>query len=288
MQVDGINGFKSMQVFVLANCLLTGIIPPWLQGLLNINLLDLSWNKLNGNIPPWLGNLKDLFYLDLSNNSFSEVLPMSFTQMRSLISINGLNEQSPREGLPLFFKKNSTSKVLQYNQVSSFLPSLRLSNNLLVGPILSSFGHLVNLHVLDLSCNNFSGPIPYELSNMSNLEMLNLAYNDLNGSIPSSLTKLNFLSEFDVLYNNLSGDIPTGVSSQLFQMRILQAILGSALYGTPVINRCNQRMNTNTSTPRHVYFKTNHTHHGGSRIFWGAADGLECTVFCKVLEVCVF
>ena len=130
--------------------------------------------------------------------------------MRSLISTNGLSEKSPTEDLPLFIKKNSTGAGLQYNQVSSFPPSLILSSNLLAGPILSGFGHLVKLHVLDLSWNNFSGPIPYELSGMSSLEVLNLAHNNLNGSIPSSLTKLNFLSKFDVSYNNLSGAIPTG------------------------------------------------------------------------------
>ncbi|KAJ1273422.1 hypothetical protein BS78_06G279200 [Paspalum vaginatum] len=210
MPVDGINGFRSMQVFVLANCLLTGIIPPWLQGMESLNVLDISWNRLNGNIPPWLGKLNNLFYIDLSNNSFTGELPVSFTQMRSLISTNGSSEQSPTEDLPLFVKKNSTGKGLQYNQVSSFPPSLILSNNLLVGPILSSFGHLVKLHVLDLSWNNFSGPIPDELSNMSSLEVLNLAHNDFNGTIPSSLTKLNFLSKFDVSYNNLTGDVPTG------------------------------------------------------------------------------
>lgn len=210
MPVDGISGFKSMQVLVLANCLLTGIIPPWLQSLENLNVLDISWNKLNGNIPPWLGKLNNLFYIDLSNNSFTGELPVSFTQMRSLISTNGSSEQLPTGDFPFFIKKNSTGKGLQYNQVSSFPPSLILSNNLLVGPILSSFGHLVKLHVLDLSWNNFSGPIPEELSNMSSLEVLDLAHNDLNGTIPSSLTKLNFLSKFDVSYNNLTGDVPTG------------------------------------------------------------------------------
>ena len=97
-------------------------------------MLDISWNKLNGNIPPWLGKLDNLFYIDLSNNSFSGELPMSFTQMRSLISTNGSSERSPTEDLPLFIKRNSTGKGLQYNQVSSFPPSLILSNNLLVTP----------------------------------------------------------------------------------------------------------------------------------------------------------
>jgi Leucine-rich repeat (LRR) protein len=211
MPVDDINGFKGMKVLVLANCLLTGTIPPWLQTLESLLVLDISWNKFNGNIPPWLGKLNNVFYIDMSNNSFTGELPVSFTQMWSLVSSKVSREQSPTEDLQIFIKKkNSTGKGLQYNQVSSFPPSLILSNNLLVGPIWSSFGHLVKLHVLDLSWNNFSGPIPNELSNMSSLEVLNLAHNSLNGTIPSSLTKLNFLSKFDVSYNNLTGDIPTG------------------------------------------------------------------------------
>uniref|UniRef100_A0A0E0KWM7 non-specific serine/threonine protein kinase n=1 Tax=Oryza punctata TaxID=4537 RepID=A0A0E0KWM7_ORYPU len=210
--MDGIEGFKRMQVLVLANCALLGTIPRWLQSLKSLSVLDISWNNLHGEIPPWLGNLDSLFYIDLSNNSFSGELPASFTQMKSLISSNGSSGQASTGDLQLFIKKNSTStgKGLQYNQLSSFPSSLILSNNKLVGPILPAFGHLVKLHVLDLGFNNFSGPIPDELSNMSSLEILDLAHNDLSGSIPSSLTKLNFLSKFDVSYNNLSGDVPTG------------------------------------------------------------------------------
>ncbi|CAM0902431.1 unnamed protein product [Alopecurus aequalis] len=210
MPMDGIKGFKSMQVFVLANCALSGVIPPWLQTLESLSVLDISWNKLHGNIPQWLGSLNNLFYIDLSNNSFTGELPESFTRMRGLISSNGSSEQASTVYIPLFVKKNSTGKGLQYNQVSSFPPSLVVSNNMLAGPVWPAFGHLVKLHVLDLSWNNFTGRIPDELSSMSSLEVLNLAHNDLSGSIPSSLTELNFLSQFDVSYNNLAGDIPTG------------------------------------------------------------------------------
>jgi Leucine-rich repeat (LRR) protein len=197
-------------VLVLANCALSGMIQPWMQNLESLRVLDLSWNKLNGNIPPWLGILNNLFYLDLSNNSFSGELPKSLTQMKSLISSNYPREDASSEDFPLFMKNNSTNKGLQYNHVSSFPPSLILSNNFLVGPVLPGLGHLVDLHLLDLSWNNFSGHIPDELSNMSSLEVLNFAQNDLSGSIPSSLTNLNFLSKFDVSYNNLTGEIPTG------------------------------------------------------------------------------
>uniref|UniRef100_A0ACD5YAE2 Uncharacterized protein n=1 Tax=Avena sativa TaxID=4498 RepID=A0ACD5YAE2_AVESA len=210
MPMDGIKGFKTMQVLVLANCALSGTIPPWLQSLESLNVLDISWNKLHGNIPQWLGSLNNLFYIDLSNNSFTGQLPESFTRMRGLISSNGSSEQASTANVPLFVKKNSTGKGLQYNQVSSFPPSLMVSNNLLSGPVWPGFGRLVKLHQLDLKWNNFSGGIPDELSNMSSLEVLNLAHNHLNGSIPSSLTELNFLSQFDVSYNNLAGDIPAG------------------------------------------------------------------------------
>jgi hypothetical protein len=209
MPVDSLSGFKSLQVLVLANCALSGTIQPWLQTMESLRVLDISWNRLNGKIPLWLGNLNNLFYIDLSNNSFSGELPKSFTQMNSLISSTYSREHASIKDLPLFIKKNSAAKGLQYNYVSSFPPSLILCNNLLLGPVLPGLGYLVDLHVLDLSCNNFSGRIPDELSNMSSLEVLNFSHNDLNGTIPSSLTKLNFLSKFDVSYNNLTGDIPT-------------------------------------------------------------------------------
>lgn len=208
--MDGISGFQSLQVLVLANCALSGMIQPWLQNSKNLRVLDISWNKLSGPIPPWLGNLNNLFYIDLSRNSFSGELPESFTQMKSLISSAYSSEHASIEDLPLFIKKNPAGNSLQYNRVVSFPPSLILSNNLLVGPVLPGLGHLVYLHVLDLSWNKFSGGIPDELSSLENLEELNLTHNYLSGSIPTSLTKLSFLSKFDVSYNNLTGDIPTG------------------------------------------------------------------------------
>ncbi|KAI5009748.1 hypothetical protein ZWY2020_011885 [Hordeum vulgare] len=112
LPMDGISGFKSLQVLVLAHCALSGRIPPWLQNLESLRVLDLSWNKLNGTIPLWLGNLNNLFYVDLSNNSFSGELPESFTQLKSLLSSNYSNEHASIEGFPLF-KKNSADKAIE-------------------------------------------------------------------------------------------------------------------------------------------------------------------------------
>ncbi|KAL6633942.1 hypothetical protein ACP70R_026613 [Stipagrostis hirtigluma subsp. patula] len=210
LPMSGIHGFHSIQVFVIANSHLSGPIPPWLANFTQLRVLDLSWNQLVGNIPAWIGDLEFLFYVDLSNNSLTGGIPESLSSMKSLLTCNISQQSTENDYFPFFIKRNKTSKGLRYNQVSSFPPSLVLSHNKLIGPILPGFGSLKNLHVLDLSNNHISGIIPGELSSMSSLESLDLSHNNLTGSIPSSLTKLNFLSSFSVAYNNLNGTIPSG------------------------------------------------------------------------------
>ncbi|KAJ1702334.1 hypothetical protein LUZ63_002113 [Rhynchospora breviuscula] len=168
LPVEGINGFKSIEFFVIASCPLYGIVPPWIEQLTKLKVLDLSWNLLNGSIPPWIGDLENLFYLDLSNNSFTGELPVSLTTTKGLISDNS-SQQLTQTDFPFYVKRNTTGKGLQYNRISSFPPSLYLGHNCLTGPILPSFGNLKNIHIFDLSYNRLSGTIPDELS-VSNLE----------------------------------------------------------------------------------------------------------------------
>ncbi|XWS28040.1 hypothetical protein CRYUN_Cryun25bG0031600 [Craigia yunnanensis] len=206
-----VSGFESLTVLALGNCALKGQIPDWLSGCGKLEVLDLSWNHLNGSIPPWIGQMEKLFYLDFSNNSLTGEIPKSLTELKSLISSNcSLSTLSSSAGIPLYVKRNQSASGLQYNQLSSFPPSLYLSNNRLNGTILLEIGLLKQLHVLDLSRNNITGVIPISMSNMENLEVLDLSYNDLHGSIPQSFSKLTFLSKFSVAYNHLQGVIPTG------------------------------------------------------------------------------
>ncbi|KAL7184853.1 hypothetical protein ACSBR2_026906 [Camellia fascicularis] len=79
-------GFKNLKAFFIGNCRLTGVFPQWLRGLTNLQLLDLSWNRLDGAILPWFGNFEFLFYVDLSNNSFTEEIPKNLTGLKCLIS----------------------------------------------------------------------------------------------------------------------------------------------------------------------------------------------------------
>lgn len=210
LPIDGITGFKSIKVFAIASCPLYGVVPPWIADWTTLKVLDLSWNQLNGSIPSWIGDLENLFYLDLSNNSLTGELPVSLTTMKGLISGNSSQQSTKTDDFPFYVKRNTSGQGLQYNQISSFPPSLYLLHNLLTGPILPGFGNLKNVHIFDLSYNRISGTIPDELSGMSSLEIMDLSNNNLTGSIPSTLVNLNFLSSFDVSYNNLSGSIPTG------------------------------------------------------------------------------
>ncbi|XP_074566257.1 phytosulfokine receptor 1-like [Curcuma longa] len=209
MPINGIKGFEKMELLVIANCALRGYIPSWLAELSELRVLDISWNHLSGTIPAWIGKLDNLFYVDLSNNSLYGELPNSLAQMKGLMAGSKSLQVASME-LPFYIKRNSSTKALQYNQVSNFPSSLILSYNMLSGQILSGFGNLVELHVLDLSWNNLSGKIPEQLSEMTSLECLDLSHNDLTGSIPNSLSNLNFLSKFDVSHNNLVGSVPIG------------------------------------------------------------------------------
>ncbi|KAI3728284.1 hypothetical protein L6452_16918 [Arctium lappa] len=209
--------FKALKALVIANCRLTGGIPAWLNGLTDLQLLDLSWNHLTGSIPAYLGDFKSLFYLDLSNNSLSGEIPKNLTQLPSLIS-REISLEEPSPDFPFFKKRNISGRglPLQYNQIMSFPPSLDLSSNFLTGPIWAEFGNLKKLHVLDLKHNNLSGTIPGSLSGMRSIENMDLSYNDLSGTIPPSLVNLSFLSKFNVAYNNLRGSIPDGGQFQTF------------------------------------------------------------------------
>ncbi|KAL5208338.1 hypothetical protein ABZP36_032773 [Zizania latifolia] len=205
-----IAGFDNIEVLVIANCELHGTIPPWLAGLRKLKVLDLSWNILTGPIPPWLGEFDRLFYLDISNNSLQGGIPGRLTQMPALITGGDGNYEAPVQDFPFFIRPNSSMRGRQYNQVSSFPPSLVLAHNNLTGGIPPALGALTRVHVVDLSWNELSGPIPPELSGMSSIESLDMSHNALSGTIPASLTRLSFLSHFDVAYNNLSGDVPVG------------------------------------------------------------------------------
>ncbi|KAG6689315.1 phytosulfokine receptor 2 [Carya illinoinensis] len=222
-----VSGFENLMILALGNCALKGQIPSWLLSCRKLQVLDLSWNYLNGSVPPWIGQMESLFYLDFSNNSLTGELPKSLTELKSLIYLNcSAPIRTASTGIPLYVKRNQSANGLQYNQASSFPPSIYLSNNRISGIIFPEIGRLKELHVLDLSRNNITGTIPSSISEMGNLEVLDLSYNNLYGSIPPSFSKLTFLSKFSVAYNHLRGAIPSGTQFSSFPNSSFEGNLG--------------------------------------------------------------
>ena len=145
---------------------LSGVIPPELGNLSNLQGLDLSYNQLSGNIPPKLGSLSNLQYLNLgANHQLSGIIPSEFGNLSNL------------QGLYLY-------SIYQ-----------------LIGAIPAELGKLSNLQFLNLSDNQLSGTIPTELGKLSNLQRLDLAHNQLSGNIPTELGNLSNLQDLNLNTN---------------------------------------------------------------------------------------
>ena len=155
---------------------LSGVIPPELGNLTNLERLYLPVNDLSGAIPPELGNLTNLGYLALDVNNLSGAIP---SELGNLANLGWLD--------------------LMANDLSGAIPP--------------ALGDLANLWFLRLWINDLSGVIPPELGNLTNLLLLNLARNELSGSIPPELGDLARLDELNLADNALTGAIPPGLGN---------------------------------------------------------------------------
>ena len=102
---------------------LSGSLPPELDNLSSLKILDLYGNQLSGNIPPEIGNLTSLQKLNLVENQLSGSIP---AEMGNL----------------------------------STLQELRMDTNQLSGSIPSELGNLSNLRILRMPWNDLSGSLP--------------------------------------------------------------------------------------------------------------------------------
>ncbi|KAG6632839.1 hypothetical protein CIPAW_12G006600 [Carya illinoinensis] len=145
-----------LKIIELSNCSLyklTSNIPKFLLVQHELNMINLSHNKLNGSFPNLLvENNTRLRVLDLRNNFFVGQLylpTLIHTHMFWMdVSANHLDGKLP-ENIGKIFPN---------------LVYLNLSNNNLEGNLPSSIGGMLYLEVLDFSSNNFSGEVPRGLN----------------------------------------------------------------------------------------------------------------------------
>ncbi|MDE2784701.1 MAG: Ig-like domain-containing protein [Gemmatimonadota bacterium] len=222
---------------------LSGVIPPELGNLANLERLDLGWNRFGGEIPAILGQLSDLRILNLRGNALSGSIPAELGGLAMLgelnLSRNELTGSIPPElgelanlthlwlddnllSGPVPLELTDLNRLawlnLERNQLTGRIPSefgdlgaveyIGLADNQLVGAIPPELGGLRRLSELHLSGNHLAGPIPEQLGGLASLQRLRLSGNDLTNSIPPELGGLADLTMLDLTGNQLSGSIP--------------------------------------------------------------------------------
>ena len=164
----GDSGVKTLE---LGDSELTGVIPPELGQLSQLEWLSLYNNGLRGMIPPELGQLSQLEWLDLSGNVLIGTIPPALGRL-------------------------------------SQLEWLDLGGNVLIGTIPPGLSQLTALRGLYLYGNQLIGTIPLELSQLTVLRGLRLDDNGLTGVIPPALGRLTELEELNLDGNALIGCAP--------------------------------------------------------------------------------
>ncbi|KAG7994245.1 hypothetical protein I3843_01G048800 [Carya illinoinensis] len=215
-----------LKVLQMTNCSLNKLasnIPTFLLDQHELEVIDLSYNKLKGSFPNWLvENNTRLKGLELRDNFFMGHLHFQLQQHTYMSRMDVSN--------------NQMAGKLQEN-IGKMYPNLNylnLSHNHFEGNLPSSIGDMTILEALDLSFNEFSGEIPRELaSNASQVMDLNLAFNNFHGQIlleqlkfastlqmsgnqftsilPMVNSTYSSLSYLDISQNDISGVIPKGL-----------------------------------------------------------------------------
>ncbi|XP_071687111.1 uncharacterized protein [Rutidosis leptorrhynchoides] len=188
------NGF--IDKLDLSNMNLTGNISQDIQNFHHLSFLNISSNKFDSILPTSFANLTSLVTIDVSQNNFIGEFPFGFGKSANFLkTINGSSNNF--EGLLPEYLANVTS-----------LETIDFSGSFFVGTIPKSYKNLKNLKFLGLSGNNLTGPIPPEIGQLLSLEVIIIGYNEFEGSIPAEIGNLANLQYLDLAVGSLSGPIP--------------------------------------------------------------------------------
>jgi len=211
--INDVTNMISMTHLYLSQNLFSGLIPPELSQLTNLELLSLFDNRFTGYIPLELSQLTRLETLLLDENELSGSIPdllfSKYTEMTDLrFNSNNLDSKIP----------SSIGKMTKLN-------ILNLQKNDFTGTIPSDLGNLVKLKELYLDENDLSGAMPTELGNLkSNMILLDLSSNGLVGRIPTELGRLTKLSTLFLHRNLLNAPTGSGIPTELGELTQLTSL----------------------------------------------------------------
>ena len=141
-----------LEVFVVQNNDLSGIVPSEVGNWKKLKEIDLSQNGFRGDLPTQIGSLSDLKVFDVSNNKFSGSLPSELGQLKKCEKV--------------FFEGND---------LDSFLPI--------------EIGDLKEVKTLKGGSNKFTS-LPTELGKLKSAEFISFQNCSISGSIPTELGNL--------------------------------------------------------------------------------------------------
>lgn len=202
--------------------------------------LRLRSNEFSGDIPLQICQLSSLMVLYVANNRLSGTIPHCLNNITAMV-LNNASQSGQFSiittvagviftvGLQLLAKGNE----LNY---PTYLHTVDLSNNHLLGKIPVEVFRLIALQSLNLSQNQLVGTILEEIGNMKQLQSLDFSNNKLSGEIPQSMSALSFLEVLNLSFNNFRGQIPIGTQLQSFPA--LSYIGNPELCGAPLIKNC--------------------------------------------------
>ncbi|KAF3966209.1 hypothetical protein CMV_009675 [Castanea mollissima] len=203
---------------------LSGPIPSFLGDITTLRILNIENNLFSGMVPPELGKLVNMENLILSANNLSGELPVALTNLTKLKELR-ISSSNFTGRMPDFFQSWKQLEKLEI-QASGFegpipsnisilsnLTELRISDLVGGGSKFPNLGSSTRMIRLMLKSCNISGPIPPSIQSMTQLQTLDLSFNRLDGKIPDfgGLTKLTYLC---LTSNLLTGSVPDWITSR--------------------------------------------------------------------------
>ncbi|XWS60288.1 hypothetical protein CRYUN_Cryun07bG0023600 [Craigia yunnanensis] len=165
-----LNSLSNLTILSMRNNRLNGPFPSSITGITTLINLALSSNDISGKLPD-LSSLRNLNVLDLSGNKLDSDLPtMPKGLLMAFLSNNSFLGEIPP----------------QYSQLNQ-LQRIDVSFNMLSGTPPAELFSLPNISYLNLASNRLSGSLSDNLSCDSNLVFVDISNNRLTGSLPSCL-----------------------------------------------------------------------------------------------------
>lgn len=196
-------------VMYLQNNHLMGKLPAKLCNHSTLTSLYVSHNGITGFEPCVNGSIVQLGVIDLSYNALEDDLP-------SFLATMGLQftqdcRIKPWQEIDLSHNKLMGEIPSSLGLCATSLKKIKLNSNHLAGHIPDELGRLVDLTILTLANNHFSGNIPPSIIRIEALELLDLSYNELEGNLTTLFSFSSSTSQLRVLllgHNKINGSIP--------------------------------------------------------------------------------